>query len=200
MQEMSFVTTILFFLSFTSNQYKLVPSPVEGGEVGKLRQATVITCGKVSLAGLSSGVRARCHVTPLLPPLRNLRAGVGAGVGAEALLACHPPRSDVPPQVLPPATSVPGPWYWPVSLLGLDKGDQGESDPDCWESQRRIGVPAHGLMGCGRYVGGSHPRSTTHKLCDLGYVPHLFVPRPPPRQNEDNVCTSSWGCQGHLAS
>lgn len=66
---------------------------MEGGVAGKLRQATVITCGKVNPGGFSSEVRAGCRFTPLLPLLLALRAGTGAALDGEAQIptALPPP-------------------------------------------------------------------------------------------------------------
>lgn len=95
MQEMSFVTTILFFLSFTSNQYKLVPSPVEGGQVGKGievgQQGFHQGNGKDVLEAAVWGKAGRCEKRPLYseywsPPVllggneRQVTEGAGQGV------------------------------------------------------------------------------------------------------------------------
>lgn len=65
---------------------------MEGGLAGKLRQATVITWGKVNPGGFSGGVRAGCRFTPLVPLLLALRAGPGAALGGEAQIPAALPR------------------------------------------------------------------------------------------------------------
>ena len=206
---MSFVATILFSLSLTSNQCKLVPVPVpvEGGQVGKLRQAAVIACGQVNPAGLNGAARAECHLPPS-PSATGELAPALVWVGRPCLPAALRIRSHCPDS---------SPYLFSVWPLGPDTGGARESDPDthlegdpdCWESRKRIGgifpgterassLPAAswGLVGTQEAEILAPQLTSCVTLC---IFLHYFVPRLP-RDKMRLAFIPHGGCHERLAS